>query len=860
MNSSVVREKFFQYFKDKGHEIIPSASVINKTDKNLMFTNAGMNQFRNIFTGDQDPKFSRVANSQKCLRVSGKHNDLEEVGVDTYHHTFFEMLGNWSFGDYFKKEIIEWSFDLITNVYGIDKKDLYVSVFEGSEDDKTQFDQETFNEWKKYFSEDKIINGNKKDNFWEMGDTGPCGPCSEIHVDLRSDLEKKKINGADLVNKDHPQVVEIWNLVFIQYDRKKDGSLKKLDKQYVDTGMGLERLCMTLQGKKSTYDTDFFTDIIKEIEKISGKKYLGGDESVDIGIRVISDHLRAIIFTILDGQVPGNTGSGYVIRRILRRAIRYGYTNLDIKEPFLFKLVEKVSDKYFDVYPSLLNQQNYIESVIKDEEKGFLKTLNQGLSLINELINSNPADKIIKGDIAFKLYDTFGFPIDLTSLIAVENNFKVDFDGFNENMKAQKNRSRSNKNEEVSDWIVIDDESSSSFFLGYDMSEVDGKIIKYRESKTDQEKISYQIVTNKTPFYPQGGGQIGDIGQIISGDNKIQIKNTFKDTGEIIHETNELPADIKFPVKLKIDKNRRSLIESNHTSTHLLHQALRNILGNHVEQRGSMISDKMFRFDFSHQNKISDLELMNISNFVNEKINQSIDIIENREEDYQIALKNGAIGLFTEKYEDKVRTIKFNDSYELCGGTHVKNTGDISSFKIISEGSQAFGIRRIVATSNQEIIVAENLKQKTLKEKADMENANKLLKKELESQNKIKIQSIKDDLIKNITNHNDINYFIGEIDLDPKSIKELCFILSDKFENLVLILISKSEEKVFMSCFISKNLIEEKGLNASKIIRELSPLINGSGGGQPFFATGGGTNKNGIDQVISESKKIITQI
>ena len=860
MNSSVVRENFFQYFKDKGHEIIPSASVINKTDKNLMFTNAGMNQFRNIFTGDQDPKFSRVANSQKCLRVSGKHNDLEEVGVDTYHHTFFEMLGNWSFGDYFKKEIIEWSFDLITNVYGIDKKDLYVSVFEGSEDDNTQFDQETFDEWKKYFSEDKIINGNKKDNFWEMGDTGPCGPCSEIHVDLRSDLEKKKIYGADLVNKDHPQVVEIWNLVFIQYDRKKDGSLKKLDKQYVDTGMGLERLCMALQGKKSTYDTDFFTDIIKEIENISGKKYLGGDESVDIGIRVISDHLRAIIFTILDGQVPGNTGSGYVIRRILRRAIRYGYTNLDIKEPFLFKLVEKVSDKYFDVYPSLLNQQNYIESVIKDEEKGFLKTLNQGLSLINELINSNPADKIIKGDIAFKLYDTFGFPIDLTSLIAVENNFKVDFDGFNENMKAQKNRSRSNKNEEVSDWIVIDDESSSSFFLGYDMSEVHGKIIKYRESKTDQDKISYQIVTNKTPFYPQGGGQIGDIGQIISGDNKIQIKNTFKDTGEIIHETNELPADIKFPVKLKIDKNRRSLIESNHTSTHLLHQALRNILGNHVEQRGSMISDKMFRFDFSHQNKISDLELMNISNFVNEKINQSIDIIENREEDYQIAIKNGAIGLFTEKYEDKVRTIKFNDSYELCGGTHVKNTGDISSFKIISEGSQAFGIRRIVATSNQEIIIAENLKQKALMEKADIENTNKLLKKELESQNKIKIQSLKDDLVKNIINQNDINYFIGEIDLDPKSIKELCFMLSDRLKNLFLILISKSDEKVFISCFISKNLIEEKELNASKIVRELSPLINGSGGGQPFFATGGGTNKNGIDQVILESKKIITQL
>ena len=860
MNSSVVREKFFQYFKDKGHEIIPSASVINKTDKNLMFTNAGMNQFRNIFTGDQDTKFSRVANSQKCLRVSGKHNDLEEVGVDTYHHTFFEMLGNWSFGDYFKKEIIEWSFDLITNVYGLEREDLYVSVFEGSEDDNTEFDKETFDEWKKYFSQDKIINGNKKDNFWEMGDTGPCGPCSEIHIDLRSTAEKKKIKGADLVNKDHPQVVEIWNLVFIQYDRKKDGSLKKLDKQYVDTGMGLERLCMALQGKKSTYETDFFTDTIKEIENISSKKYLGGDESIDIGIRVISDHLRAIIFTILDGQVPGNTGSGYVIRRILRRAIRYGYTNLDIHEPFLFKLVEKVTDKYDDIYPSLRNQQNYVESIIKDEEKGFLKTLNQGLSLINELINTNPTDKIIKGDIAFKLYDTYGFPIDLTSLIATENNFKVDLDGFNENMKIQKNRSKSIKNEEVSDWIIINDNLSSSIFIGYDMDEIDGKIIKYRECKTDQDKVSYHIVTDKTSFYPEGGGQIGDIGQIILGDKKIKVNNTFRDAGEIIHVTIELPNDLNSLIKLKIDRNRRTLIESNHTSTHLLHQALRKILGDHVEQRGSMISDKMFRFDFSHQNKISDSELSNVNNFVNEKINESIDLIEDREEDYQIATKNGAIGLFTEKYEDKVRTIKFNDSYELCGGTHVKNTSDISSFKIISEGSQAFGIRRIVATSNEEVIIAEGLKQRAVKEKTANENANKLLKKEIESQNKLKIQSIKDDIIKNINNTNDANTFVGEVDLDPKSIKELCFILSDKFEKLILILLSKSNEKVFMSCFISKNLIEEKELDASKIIRELTPLINGSGGGQSFYATGGGTNLSGIDSVIKESKKIISQI
>ena len=860
MNSSVVREKFFQYFKDKGHEIIPSASVINKTDKNLMFTNAGMNQFRNIFTGDQDPKYSRVANSQKCLRVSGKHNDLEEVGVDTYHHTFFEMLGNWSFGDYFKKEIIEWSYDLITNVYGLDEKDIYVSVFEGSEDDNTEFDQETFDEWTKYFSQDKIITGNKKDNFWEMGETGPCGPCSEIHIDLRSSTDKKKVKGAALVNKDHPQVVEIWNLVFIQYDRKKDGSLKKLDKQYVDTGMGLERLCMALQGKKSTYETDFFTDTITEIENISGKKYLEGDESVDIGIRVISDHLRAIIFTILDGQVPSNTGSGYVIRRILRRAIRYGYTNLDIHEPFLFKLVKNIADKYSDVYPDLITQQKYIESLIKDEEKGFLNTLNQGLNLINELINSNPTDKIIKGDIAFKLYDTFGFPLDLTSLIANENNFKVDIDGFNENMKVQKNRSKSIKNEEVFDWIVINENLSSSKFLGYDFNETDGKIVKYRECKTDQVNINYHIVTDKTPFYPEGGGQIGDIGQILSGDNKIQIINTFKDAGEIIHVTSTLPKDLKSLIKLKIDKNRRALIESNHTSTHLLHQALRNLIGNHVEQRGSMISDKMFRFDFSYKNKISDSEISKINNFVNEKINESIDIIENRDEDYQTAINNGAIGLFTEKYDDKVRTIKFNDSYELCGGTHVKNTNEIGSFKIISEGSQAFGIRRIVATSNEKIIIEEDIKQKAIREKAESDNENKLLKKEIESQNKIKIQSIKEDIIKNISSKNDANIYIGEIDLDPKSIKELCFLLSDIHENLFLILLSKSNDKVFMSCFISKELIEEKELDASKIIKKLSPLINGSGGGQSFYATGGGSNLAGINSVISESKKIVSQI
>ena len=858
MNSSVVRDKFLQYFKDKGHQIIPSTPVINQTDKNLMFTNAGMNQFRNVFTGDENSKFKRVANSQKCLRVSGKHNDLEEVGVDTYHHTFFEMLGNWSFGDYFKKEIIKWSYELITEVYELSKDDLYVSVFEGSDEDNLKFDNETFDEWKKFFSEDKIINGNKKDNFWEMGDIGPCGPCSEIHVDLRSQSEKKIIKGADLVNKDHPQVLEIWNLVFIQFDRKKDGSLKKLENKYVDTGMGLERLCMALQEKKSTYETDLFTDIINKIEDISRKKYLSGDKNVDIGIRVISDHIRAIVFAILDGQAPSSTGPGYVIRRILRRAIRYGYTNLDIHEPFIYKLVDNVVQKYSSLYPNLSDQKEYLKSIIKDEEKGFLKTLNQGLELINKLISSNPKDKIINGYDAFKLYDTFGFPIDLTSLIASENSFKVDVDGFNENMKIQKKRSQNKKNEDLSDWVIVNEKLKSCEFIGYDFDETNCQIFKYRESRVNKNKIKFQIVTDKTPFYPEGGGQIGDTGKIISGDDEIEVLDTFKDGEEIIHLTNKLPADINITVNLKINKSRRSQIESNHTSTHLLHQALRNILGKHVEQRGSMINENILRFDFSHPNKISSKDLKSINYFVNKKINKSIKLIENRDEDFDLAIKKGAIGLFTEKYEDKVRTIKFEDSYELCGGTHVKNTIDIPAFNIISEASQAFGIRRITASCNEEVIIAENLKQKEIEQKAEKDKAKKILQKESESLNKIKIQSTKKQIIEDIIKVNDLNTYINEVDLDPKSIKELCFSLADQIDNLFILILAKNNKKVFISCFISKSMALEKKLNASDIIKDLSKLIDGSGGGQIFYATGGGNNINGIDLVINKCKEIVS--
>ena len=857
MNSSVVREKFFHYFKDKGHNIIPSASVINQSDKNLMFTNAGMNQFRNIFLGNQESKLFRVANSQKCLRVSGKHNDLEEVGVDTYHHTFFEMLGNWSFGDYFKKEIIEWSYDLIVNIYGINKEDVYVSVFEGSKEDNLEFDQVAFDEWKKFFSEDRIISGNKKDNFWEMGDIGPCGPCSEIHIDLRSESDKKKIKGANLVNKDHPQVVEIWNLVFIQYNRKKDGSLIKLDKKYVDTGMGLERLCMALQKKESTYDTDLFADIIKKIEDISNKKYLSGDENVDIAVRVISDHIRALIFTISDGQVPSNSGPGYVIRRILRRAVRYGYTNLDIKTPFIYELVDIVISKYLTIYPDLKNQSEYISSLIYDEEKGFLKTLNQGLSLISQIIESNPNNKIISGEDSFKLYDTYGFPIDLTSLIANENDFQVDIEGFNEYMKIQKSRSKSTSNEEIKEWVIVSETSSNNIFKGYDHYELESKVFKYRECINSEGDTQYHLVTNETPFYPEGGGQIGDTGEIISNSSSVTVKNTFRDGEDIIHLVDNLPIELGDTLLMKIDKNRRVSIQRNHTSTHLLQFALKKILGNHVEQRGSMLTEDFFRFDFSHQSKLSDNELSDVEKLVKSLIKDEIQCIEEKQANYNDAVKAGAIGLFSEKYGDVVRTIKFGESYELCGGTHVKNTREIEDFKIISEGSQAFGIRRIVATSNKTRIKEEELKNQAIKEKAESEKANKILQKEIDSKNKIKIQSIKGLIIKEIKQVNGLNTFTGELDLDNKSIKELCFMLSDEIDNLFMIIFTRSPEKAFISCYISKSLTLQKGFNASNIIKDLSPIIDGSGGGQPFFATGGGKNIEAIDKALAEAEKII---
>ncbi len=857
MTSSEVRQKFIDFFKSKDHKQISSASILNNYDDNLMFTNAGMNQFKNIFIGTQKPNDLRIVNSQKCLRVSGKHNDLEEVGIDTYHHTFFEMLGNWSFGDYFKEEIINWSFELLTDHYKIDKDDLYVTIFKGSTEDNTPADEESFNYWKKLFPDEKIIYCDKKENFWEMGEYGPCGPCSEIHIDIRSKDEKNKINARDLINKDHPHIIEIWNLVFIQYNRLTDGSLKKLDNKYVDTGMGLERLCMVLQNKKSTYETDLFESLISEIEKISGSKYLE-DDKIDKAIRVISDHTRAVVISIADGQHPSNIGPGYVIRRILRRAIRFGYTYLNIKDPFIYKLVSKVSKDLQNVYPNIKDDNKIIETVIKDEESAFLKTLDQGIVLLNKLIK-NSENKIIDGQDAFKLYDTYGFPVDLTSLIAAESGFKVNVKGFDENMQKQKERSSSKSKIKYSDWNIID-ENAESNFIGYDKLKSEMNLIRFREVETENE-MNLHLVFDNTPFYAESGGQIGDTGSIESSSKEvIEIIDTIKDNDYIIHVTNKMPNNQDSPFIGIVDSKRRQQITSNHTSTHLLNLALKKILGTNVEQRGSMISEESFRFDFSHQIKLSKEELNKVEEYVNNLIKESIDLIEERSADYKEVIKKGAIGLFSEKYGEKVRTIKFNESYELCGGTHVKNTKDIGSFKIISEGSQAFGIRRIVATSSDKKILEENLKQKSIKDKAATDEANRLLKKENESINKIKVESIKEDIIKNIQLSNSVNTYIGELELDLKSIKDLCFMLSDKIEKLFVIIVSKNDEKVFISCFVSKELVEEKGFNASNIVKELSPMIDGNGGGQAFFATAGGKKIDGIKSVLSQSEKIISQI
>ena len=869
MTSQDIRKTFLEFFKSKKHSIVTSAPMVIKDDPTLMFTNAGMNQFKEFFLGNGDPKSSRVTDTQKCLRVSGKHNDLEEVGIDTYHHTMFEMLGNWSFGDYFKEEAIAWAWELLTEVYKVNKDNLYVTIFEGDASESLERDTEAYDFWKNHISEDRILNGNKKDNFWEMGAQGPCGPCSEIHVDLRSKEEKDKVSGAELVNEDHPQVVEIWNLVFMQFNRKADGSLEKLPAQHVDTGMGFERLCMVLQDKTSNYDTDAFTPLIKEIETITATTY-GSSEKTDIAIRVISDHVRAVAFSIADGQLPSNTGAGYVIRRILRRGIRYGFTFLNTKEPFIYKLVKTLTKQMGDAYPELVKQENLIYNVIKEEESSFLRTLDQGLVLLDNIIEKSKS-KEISGKKAFEPYDTYGFPIDLTSLILRERGFSLNEAEFDAELKKQRDRSREATKTETGDWVTLIDDAEQEF-IGYDHLEAQVKLTRYRKVENKKDGEMYQLVFNLTPFYAEGGGQVGDKGYLESPDGDVvYIVDTKKENNLVVHFTKNLPKHPEATFKAVVDSKQRMRSASNHTATHLLHQALRSVLGTHVEQKGSMVHSGNLRFDFSHFSKVSAEELTQVEDFVNARIREQLPLEEQRNIPHQKALDEGAIALFGEKYGDAVRTIRFGKSMELCGGTHVNNTSEIRHFKIISEGAVASGIRRIEAISNDAVDtyyakqnqILEDVKsilknpQDTVKAVSSLQEENSELKKQVEQLLKDKAKHLKAELKQELETINGINVLAKEIDLDAGSMKDLAFEIGGEVDNLFLVFGSNHNGKALLSCYISKNLVAEKDLNAGKIIRDLGKHIQGGGGGQPFFATAGGKKPDGISAALQASKDII---
>ncbi|AUC75431.1 alanine--tRNA ligase [Olleya sp. Bg11-27] len=870
MNSQDVRATFLKFFEDKKHSIVRSAPMVLKDDPTLMFVNAGMAPFKEYFLGNSQPKNNRITDSQKCLRVSGKHNDLEEVGYDTYHHTLFEMLGNWSFGDYFKEEAIAWAWELLTEVYKIDKDILYVTVFEGSDDDDNlKMDTEAYDLWKQYISEDRILKGNKKDNFWEMGEQGPCGPCSEIHVDIRSAEEKAKVDGKTLVNEDHPQVVEIWNLVFMQYNRKANGSLEELPNKHIDTGMGFERLCMVMQNVKSNYDTDVFTPIIREIETITGKDY-NKDEKIDIAIRVISDHVRAVAFSIADGQLPSNTGAGYVIRRILRRAVRYGFTFLDKKEPFIYRLVNVLTEKMGKAFPELKAQKQLIENVIKEEEASFLRTLDQGLAILDRIVD-NATDKQVSGSKVFELKDTYGFPEDLTDLILREKGFSYNKGEFNKRLKEQQGRGREASELKSDDWTdLIEDEEQE--FIGYDQLEAKVKITKYRKVVSKKDGEMYQLVFNLTPFYAEGGGQVGDKGYIQATNGDVSyIVDTKKENNIIIHLTKELPRDVNQVFVAKVDEKQRYRTECNHTATHLLHQALREVLGDHVEQKGSAVHSKYLRFDFSHFSKLTTEQLRDVENFVNARIESKLPLQEGRNVPMEKAIEEGAMALFGEKYGDAVRTVRFGQSIELCGGTHVDNTADIWHFKIVSEGAVASGIRRIEAITNDavksyyhdnnrsffEMKDMLNNAQEPIKALQNLQEENTSLKKQIEQLLKDKAKNIKGELKNEIVEVNGVNFLAKQLDLDPSGIKDLCFELGNQFDNLYLIFGAELDGKAILSCYVSKSLVETKGLNAGTIVRELGKYIHGGGGGQPFFATAGGKNAAGIKDALEAAKSYI---
>ncbi len=873
MNSAKeIRQTFLDFFKSKNHQIVPSAPVVIKNDPTLMFTNAGMNQFKDFFLGNKRSPYQRIADTQKCLRVSGKHNDLEEVGVDHYHHTLFEMLGNWSFGDYFKKEAIEWSWELLTEVYKIDKDRMYVTVFEGDAKEGLDFDQEAYDCWAKLIDPSRILKGNKKDNFWEMGDTGPCGPCSEIHVDLRDDSDRKDIDGATLVNNDHPEVIEIWNNVFMEFNRKADGTLDQLPAKHVDTGMGFERLVRVLQNKKSNYDTDVFQPIIKEIEHITNQQYLGTDSKKDIAFRVIADHVRAVAFCIADGQLPSNTGAGYVIRRILRRAIRYGYSYLGIREPFIYKLIPILKKEFGSVFAELISQETFISRVIQEEDNTFLNTLSNGLDKINNYIKTNP--ETLDAATTFELYDTFGFPIDLTQLICSESQTKVDIEGFEKLLQAQKERSRKDAEKETGDWIhLLDDDNQE--FIGYDYLEATVKIVKYRTVKI-KNKDQFQLVFNVTPFYGESGGQVGDSGVltgIIDGE-EINVLTTQKENDLIVHLCNKLPENKIQSFEVKVNKTERQLCANNHSATHLLHAALKQVLGTHIAQKGSLVNSEYLRFDFNHYSKVSDEELKQIEVIVNEKINQKIDLKEQRNVPIQYAIDQlGATALFGEKYGDTVRVITFDEQFstELCGGTHVKNTSEIKHFKIMSESSVAAGVRRIEAISaqkldelilNQELLI-DNITQLLNQPKNIEQAVLKLIEDKNELTQKINVLELekamvfKETILNNIVEKNGINYIFALCNnINPEQLKNICFQIRNEKNNLFAVLGTTYNEKPNLTVFATDDLIEKLNINFQIFIKDLAKHIEGGGGGQVFYATAGGKKLDGLKNALEQAKTI----
>ncbi len=876
MKSQKLRQEFFEFFRSKGHEIIPSAPMVIKNDPTLMFTNAGMNQFKDIFLGNSFPKSSRVANSQKCLRVSGKHNDLEEVGRDTYHHTMFEMLGNWSFGDYFKKEAIGWAWEFLTEKLGIPQDRLYATIFMGSPEENVPRDNEAFKFWEKCFhgSENRILEGSKKDNFWEMGETGPCGPCSEIHVDIRDDSERIKIPGHELINKGHPRVIEIWNLVFIQYNRKADGSLEQLPAKHVDTGMGFERLCMVVQGKKSNYDTDIFQSIIAGISKITGKKY-GEDENRDIAMRVIADHLRAVAFAIADGQLPSNNKAGYVIRRILRRAVRYGYNHLGLEEPFMYTLVPVLANTMGDQYPGLRTSEEQISKIIFEEEAAFLKTLGKGQKMISKVIADLKSEKknLLPGKVAFEMYDTFGFPVDLTQLILRENGMLLDNEGFENEMKNQKERSRDDASLDAGDWIV-ERESEDTIFTGYEKTEDEVLITKYRLVKIKGKEICH-LVFDKTPFYAESGGQVGDTGYISSKNEKIEILNTIKENNLIIHIAKKAPSDPKAHFIAMVDSEKRLMTANNHTATHLLHFALRTILGEHVEQKGSLVTPDRLRFDFSHFSKLTREEIIKVEETANRMVreNHILKVTDN------ISLKKarsmGAMALFGEKYGDTVRVVEFGNSVELCGGTHVGSTSSIGMIKIVSEGAIAAGIRRIEAVTagkadeyiNEKIGVIEEITTLLKSPGSVKENVEKLiaennsLKKVIE---KYKYQSVLvtlKSLEESAVKIKDIRFVSGLVEADsPDTLKSIAFELRKCTEYTIAVVGASIDGKASVAVMVSDGLVKERNLNAADIIKEISGEINGGGGGQPFLATAGGKKPEGIPAAIKKAEEFIRKL